>query len=538
MGRWGAALALSLFALGFFASSGRAEAPFEIASKAYEALTLDTASFQNPFAWRSVAERFASAATGEKGAEALYMAGMCFERAQRLSNEPKDIDKALTHYRHVEEEFEKSPFADDALFRSARLYENLGEIDRAEALYKRIVKSYPDGDMQELAQRRLPELRKTVELLSIRHRSGSAYTRIVVDMTGLAPYSVLVLKADPAKGKPPRIFVDVKRAKIAASCQQKREVMDGLVTQARAGQYGKDVARIVLDLKTAATYRVFPLLDPNRLVIDVFRETNVENPPPGVDPVAALIQRSQADFKVGKGTKGAESAVRRRNGSGRRIRVVIDPGHGGKDPGAIGPGKTQEKDVTLKMAKAVRRLLQERMGCEVLLTRDKDETLTLPGRAATANAMGADLFLSIHANAAPNRTARGIETYYLDRSSDRSAMRVAALENSTSETGVRETEQILADIILNMKLPESKRLAQTIQAAILARVAKRHGPVRDLGVKRAPFYVLTGAVMPAVLIETAFISNPAEEKWLEDPKYQETIADAVSAAVAGFFNDI
>jgi N-acetylmuramoyl-L-alanine amidase len=170
----------------------------------------------------------------------------------------------------------------------------------------------------------------------------------------------------------------------------------------------------------------------------------------------------------------------------------------------------------------------------VKLTRNSDTFIKLSRRTAIANAFGADLFISVHANASPKKSARGLETYFLDRSSDRSARRVAAVENKSSETGVRETEQILADVLLNMKLPESKRLAESVQKAMLDRVSKSFGSVRDLGVKRAPFYVLTGAVMPAILLEAGFISNSTEAKWLKNPKYHDVIADGVAAAVVEY----
>lgn len=497
--------------------SALAETPFQRAQKNYETLTGDEYASQFPVSWRKAGAKFADAAQGADAAEALFLAGLCSERAFRLSNDEADVDAALASYRRVYDSLAASPFADDSLFRAARLKENREDADGAEGLYRHIIVKYPDGDMVELARRRLPELRKTVTVQALRHRSAPAYTRVVLDLTGTPSFSSGFLPEKRPEGLPPRIFVDVRRSAMGKGCDVRRSVLDGLVSQVRVAPHGKGVTRVVLDLKSSSTFRVFPLLGPDRLVIDVYRTQ------PETDLVADLIRGGKPD--------AAKPA------SARSFLVVLDPGHGGKDSGAVGPGGTQEKDIVLAMAKKLKPLLEERLGCRVLLTRDTDVFIPLPDRTSLANARGADLFLSIHANASPNAQSRGIETYYLDRASDRAAVRLAALENRTSETNVRETEQLLADILLNLKLPESQRLARTVQQALLSRVAQRHGAVRDLGVKRAPFYVLTGAIMPAVLLETAFVSNPEEEKWLCSDAYQETVADAVSAAVMEYVNE-
>jgi N-acetylmuramoyl-L-alanine amidase len=212
-------------------------------------------------------------------------------------------------------------------------------------------------------------------------------------------------------------------------------------------------------------------------------------------------------------------------------RVVIDPGHGGKDTGAIGPDGAKEKDLTLAMAKKLRAYLEEK-GLEVLLTREGDRTLSLEERTRFANEKGADLFLSLHVNAAQNRKAHGIETYTLNLNSDRYAMRLAARENASSERRIGELQFILADLATKANTDDSVKLARLVQSKMVSRLQSRHGKdrIRDLGVKQALFFVLVGAKMPAILLETGFISHPEEGKRLQSRAYQEEAMRGVAEA--------
>lgn len=216
-------------------------------------------------------------------------------------------------------------------------------------------------------------------------------------------------------------------------------------------------------------------------------------------------------------------------------RVVLDPGHGGKDTGAIGPDGAKEKDLTLAMAKRLRVHL-EALGLEVLLTREDDRTLSLEDRTRFANEKGADLFLSIHVNAAKNRKAYGIETYTLNLNSDRYAMRLAARENASSERTIGDLQFILADLATKANTDDSVKLAKLVQSKMVSKLRSRHGKdkIRDLGVKQALFFVLVGAKMPAVLLETGFISHPEEGKRLQSGSYQEDLMRGVAEGVRQF----
>jgi N-acetylmuramoyl-L-alanine amidase len=208
-------------------------------------------------------------------------------------------------------------------------------------------------------------------------------------------------------------------------------------------------------------------------------------------------------------------------------KVVLDPGHGGKDPGAIGVGGIAEKDIVLAVAKKLERKLKQEMGVEVVLTRRDDRFIPLEDRTAIANAEGADLFVSLHMNASPNGEARGLETYYLDNTNDEGSLRLAARENGTSRRNVSDLQFILSDMTQNMKLEDSITLAHHLQHSLVDGMSTRLTDVKDLGVKKALFYVLVGARMPSVLVEMFFITNKTEGRAMSQESYQNAVVDAL-----------
>ncbi len=216
-------------------------------------------------------------------------------------------------------------------------------------------------------------------------------------------------------------------------------------------------------------------------------------------------------------------------------RVVIDAGHGGHDTGAIGPTGVREKDVALSIALKLRDRLVA-LGLDVLLTRDDDTFVHLEERASIANTAKGDLFISVHCNAAPRKELRGIETYTLNTSSNRYSIRLAARENAASRRGVNDLQYILADLATKANTDDSAALADRVQRSMVRTLKAKHAGVRDLGTKEALFHVLLGAKMPAILVETSFLSNPAEEKLLASKDYQEDAATAIAEAVKDFLD--
>ncbi len=215
-------------------------------------------------------------------------------------------------------------------------------------------------------------------------------------------------------------------------------------------------------------------------------------------------------------------------------RIVVDAGHGGHDTGTIGPNGIMEKDLVLDVALRLGRLLETRLGADVIYTRDDDTFIPLETRTAVANEHQADLFISVHANSSPDPSARGVETYYLNFTSDPSALEVAARENAVSQKSIFELQDLVKKITLKEKIEESHELASDVQHSLYSGLASKHSTLRDRGVKKAPFVVLIGANMPSILAEISFVSNPADAAKLETPDYREKIAESLYKGVAKY----
>ncbi len=215
-------------------------------------------------------------------------------------------------------------------------------------------------------------------------------------------------------------------------------------------------------------------------------------------------------------------------------RIVIDAGHGGHDTGTIGPNGLLEKDLVLDVALRLGRMLETRLGADVIYTRDDDTFIPLETRTAIANEHQADLFISIHANSSSDPTARGVETYYLNFTSNADALEVAARENAVSEKSIFELQDLVKKITLKDKIDESRELATDVQASLFTGLSTHHNTMRDRGVKKAPFVVLIGANMPSILAEISFVSNPTDEAKLETPEYRDKIADSLYKGIAKY----
>jgi N-acetylmuramoyl-L-alanine amidase len=228
-------------------------------------------------------------------------------------------------------------------------------------------------------------------------------------------------------------------------------------------------------------------------------------------------------------------SLARQLGLGAR-RIVIDAGHGGHDPGSIGPGGLQEKELVLDVALRLSKLVREQLGAEVLLTRPGDVFIPLEERTAIANSRGADLFLSIHANSSRSARSRGVETYFLNFAADPHAEAVAARENAISAGTLKDLQNLVKAITLNSKIDESRDFASNVQESILANLRREDPELPDRGVRTAPFSVLIGANMPSILAEIAFISHPQEERRLREGDFRQRIAEGLLAGVRSYLS--
>jgi N-acetylmuramoyl-L-alanine amidase len=219
-------------------------------------------------------------------------------------------------------------------------------------------------------------------------------------------------------------------------------------------------------------------------------------------------------------------------------RIVIDAGHGGHDSGTLGPGGLQEKDVVLDVALRTGKLLHDRLGAEIVYTRDDDTFIPLETRTAIANKAQADLFLSIHGNSSPEPSARGVETYYLNFTSDPTALDVAARENAVSNHSVHQLSDLVRKITLKDKIDESREFAADVDASLYAGLKSGNPGLRDRGIKKAPFVVLIGAQMPSILAEISFITNPDDARQLREDAYKQRIAESLASGVERYLHGL
>jgi N-acetylmuramoyl-L-alanine amidase len=466
---------------------------------------------------------------GARAVQLHALAAGLIERVFRREHRPEDAKEALDLYRAASQNLafagacdagvRGAHLAGEAARDAGRTYAELYRIERrASRLDAGAACAAVLGDLERLAAFRPPpsvlsaidqgligegelllgdagaRVSVVPKIVKLEHWAGDEGARLVVHLDKPARFRVGD-EAGPG-GRGVRTYVELDGTDLGGD---PRDVpMGGIVTRARA-ESSVSGARVVLDLAGPAYRKVFHLVEPYRVVIDIAKN------PPGLMP------------------------------KGRRpvARVVVDPGHGGTDPGAIGPTGLKEKDVTLDIAHKLAPQLAKR-GLQVTLTRDDDRFVTLEERTARANGFGADLFVSIHCNAAEARGRKGIETYVLDTTMTDLSARVAARENATSQAATAELSSILANMRIADQASRSTKLAELLQRAAIASVGAKYTDVTDGGVHTAGFYVLVGARMPAVLFETSYISNPVEEQRLASDEYNGRLVDALVNAVQAY----
>ncbi|HLA51622.1 MAG TPA: N-acetylmuramoyl-L-alanine amidase [Thermodesulfobacteriota bacterium] len=356
-----------------------------------------------------------------------------------------------------------------------------------------------------------------VRITGIKYSSNPNYTRVVISLSNEAAFSHHLLKEDPNINKPRRFYVDIKNASLSRSLKQPTAIDDVFVKMVRAGWYTKDTVRVVLDIKSIEDHKIFSLPEPFRIVIDITgKKQGSEGAKSKIEPAKPTLAQ-QLGLKI--------------------KRIVIDAGHGGKDPGAIGKGGLKEKDIVLKIASGLRESLAS-LGAEIIMTRSDDTFIPLEERAAIANTKEADLFISIHVNASHNRKASGVETYFLNLTNDARAMRVAARENAVSTKKMSDLQYILNDLMKTAKTNESSRLAAAVQGSLVSNLKTKYSDIKGNGVKGAPFYVLVGTHMPSILVEVSFVSNPTEEKRLADNGYIKEIIAGITNGVNRYVKEM
>lgn len=360
-----------------------------------------------------------------------------------------------------------------------------------------------------------------IEINSLRHWTHSSYTRVVVDVGKLREYSYNELSS------PDRIYVDIYQARLNPILHGKSiPVKNDYLLQIRIAQKSNSTVRVALDveLEKVKRYRVWHIFDPFRIVIDIYPKEPAKN-----FPVQKISQPADP-------VKGGYSMARQL-GLGIH-RIVIDPGHGGRDPGCIGQKATREKNIVLDVSLRLKELLSAQNQLEVILTRETDIFVPLESRCVIANQKQADLFISIHANSNPSRKYSGIQTFYLNFSRDPFVNMVAARENATSTKNISEMKEIIEKIVKNSKIIESKELAEKTQKNLTECLSNKYKNVKNLGVKGGPFWVLMGGEMPSILVEISHLSNLKEETRLKSPQYRQQIAQGIYEGILDYMRSL
>ena len=479
---------------------------------------------------------------GPLAAQALFMEGLLYHDLHKGLKFNSDLRAARENFEKIVKELPDSPYAAKA---SKELLSMTPTRAAPEAVARRPASpppapassepAAPPADTVAQSAKAAPGGEGLAVVQDLQHWSNPNYTRVVVYVDRETDFTHRLLKKDPSLDKPPRLYVDLGNSTLGGGKQKTIPINDDLLSDARAARYTLDSVRVVVDIKSFETYKVFSLRDPFRIVIDVWGRN-------GAVPVAQDRDEEAAEAPPGaveRSKKIPRGALAKQLALGVR-RIVVDPGHGGKDFGAPGfiPG-VHEKDVVLEIAKRVAKKIRDDMNLEAILTRSDDRYLTLEERTAFANTRGADLFVSIHTNASRDSRAYGTETYFLNLATDDESIRVAAMENATSTKNISDLHSILNDLLKNAKINESSRLAEMVQFSLVKNLNRKgYDRVKDKGVKQAPFYVLLGARMPSILVESAFISNREECRLLTTASYQEHLAESIVQGLRAYIKEI
>ncbi len=579
--RWTASsgrTALGLLAL-LFSAGGAAEGAQASARKLYdEAHAAETRLHQSKSRtakkseWVRVARMYRSVVVSHPQSgytdDALFYEAEIYREVSQLFNDDVALERSLDSYLLLATGYPSSKWAPRALLNRGKIQlERRSDRKGASAEFSKVVADWPGTPEAAEARRVLEDMSPArravagpereifpsgiVGVRNIRQWTGTEYTRIVIDLDEEVKYTEGSVQ-DPA-----RIYFDLLGSRVTKDLAARIfPVGDGFLQQIRVGQNKSDVVRVVLDFQNLSEYNVFTLPDPYRLVVDILGKAPDQRTPvevvsatapaeevpaptptapskieaeatPEPEPVAA--EASPDVIRVPPAPRVDGYSIVQQLGLSAS-RVVIDAGHGGHDPGTMNKSGLREKDVVLDVSKRLRKLL-EKDGFEVVMTRDSDVFIPLEERTAIANSKGADLFLSIHVNAARSTKPRGTETYFLNLATTPDAEEVAARENAVTTRRVSELGSILQKVLNNEKITESRELAGRVQNSLSSELYTSAKDPRNRGVKTAPFYVLLGAQMPSVLVEVAYLTNRKDAELLGDGAFRQKVAESISAGI-------
>lgn len=577
-------LCLAVLFLASFAENtqaGPGDEAFNAANKEFKALLADDARAGRRDSWENLAAKFLKIQKNNSKAEAapraLHMYARCLEELGLRSRRKGDFQNACKFFAEVAAKYPKHSWADDSLLRKAVIERDyLKDPTAARKTLEELLSKFKNGDMRGKAKAMLDEIKsgktapspegqkeqsgsadqgtaqgggqssgqssgrsstsaaedKDGVLRSITVRASNAKAKVEIELTSGGNYLYGYLPGNKDAGRPAYLVLEFEDSRKADDVKTTVSVPKGPVSQVRTtNQKGsgsrEDFTRVELTLSRECDYTF----------------SSTKNPPALLVELAASGKSGQSRSGGGTygggapgggssgGGKSGQAAVNEQLGLGMKT-IMVDAGHGGKDPGAAGNG-IKESVLVLKLAKMVGTKLKNK-GFNVLYTRDSDKFISLEKRSEIANNRKVDMFLSLHVNANTDKSIWGVEAYYLDVARSKGAVRVAARENAVTEKEIGELQIILTDLLLNSKTSESKELAGLMVRSMDRSIKNGGYPVRDNGVRSAPFYVLMGARMPSVLVEIGYCTNAAEAKRLLSDKYLDRLSDGIVDGIVSY----
>ena len=520
-------------------SSASSQKRYALAKKEYQNLLYSKNKMKYRSNWMHAIARFQAVLKEypqtQESYKSVFTLGRLYHKLGKRTGLSVDIDKALSYYHRLEAEFPAGWLTDDALYFAGQLYVSRKSYAEGRLAFQKILTHYPKGDFVPKAQRQLKShslkvnkkkrVRQPIVILrDLTFVSGANETRVVLKVDGSIKYSKKRLR------NPDRVYFDFQNARWDDHIPDNISVEDGRVEQLRMTDTKGSPSRLVLDLDEQAKQKVTVRVSKNQLIIVV-----PQHKKKFVAVKAKSLKKKPSIRQVAKNSTPSKAQANRKTPV-----VVLDAGHGGRDYGAKGAHGLFEKELNLRISKQVQKILLKRYHYKVVMTRKDDTFIELEDRGKIANKHDADLFVSIHANAAKRKSAKGIETYYLGSSSSEQARETAERENGDLVHSVADdaVQEILASLISTTKINDSSRLAAIVQKRLHKTMSKKFSGIQNLGVKEGPFFVLHDTNMPSILVEVGFVTNGREGRQLKSKIYQKWLAESIARGIHEYLEEM
>jgi len=538
-----------------------ASTAYEKARVSYHSLLQSKKRMQKRDQWISVIQKFnlvyREYLSSNEAYKAVFTIGDLYEQLYAISRLDKDLDEALKYYRKTIKEFKPDRLTDDALYRQGEIYFNREKYTAAISSFQEISKILPNGDVAAKAKARISKVRSLVYLPPPKNETlakainkenagvilGEKSILEKINYTlGVNSVRVMTHTSSPitfSQGRlfnPERVYINFNNTRLNSSVARSIKIGSRFLKGLRLSQFNENNSRLVFDLNKVDNLKVGIWQEGSELLVELSGK-NPQIKKTVLKPAAPKMVKTIKNIKAIRKPVIKISKKRAITKVGNRTPlIVVDAGHGGKDLGAKGNSGLLEKDVNLAIALRLKDILKSSYKYRVILTRKNDIFIPLAGRGKIANDNGADVFVSVHANSAPRRSAHGIETYYLGNGHSEQAKQTAIRENGQLVKSVKDdqTQEILASMISTTKINKSSRLASSIQSQLYQSMRKKYSSIKNLGVKEGPFFVLHDTNMASVLVEVGFLTNRKEESYLKQSSYLNRLASAIAKGIAKF----